>query len=275
MRRCGVLGDPVAHSLSPTLHRAGYAELDLDWSYDAHRVVEGGLGEFVAGLDGSWRGLSLTMPLKREALAIADQVSQRAERAGAANTLVIESGALRADNTDIPGAVAAIRERHPTTINRAVILGGGATAASLLLSLAELGCAVVELRVRNPATAVATLEVASGVPLEVSVSDLDAPPAGGADLLASTIPASAQSAAVLALVETTTAVFDVIYDPWPTPLVAHATASGVVVIGGLDLLAHQAALQFEQFTGVPAPLDVMRNAGVAELAARLRIPPAQ
>ncbi len=171
--------------------------------------------------------------------------------------------------------MAAIRERHPATIDRAVILGGGATAASLLLSLAELGCSAVELRVRNPATAATTLEVASSAAIEVSVSDLDAPPSGGVDLVASTIPASAQSPAVLALVETTPAVFDVIYDPWPTPLVAHATARGGMVIGGLDLLVHQAALQFEQFTGVPAPLDVMRRAGAAELAARLGIPPAE
>ncbi len=118
MRRCGVLGDPVAHSLSPTLHRAGYAELDLDWSYDAHRVVEGGLAAFVAGLDGSWRGLSLTMPLKREALAIADVVSDRAERAGAANTLVFESAPSTPTTPTSPGRWqrSANGTRRPSTV---------------------------------------------------------------------------------------------------------------------------------------------------------------
>ena len=110
-RRCGVLGDPIAHSLSPVLHRAAYAALGLDWSYDAHRVAAGGLEPFVAGLDASWRGLSLTMPLKREALALADRVTDRARLAGAVNTLLLEGDERVGDNTDLPGAVAAIRER--------------------------------------------------------------------------------------------------------------------------------------------------------------------
>ena len=76
--RCAVLGDPIAHSLSPALHRAGYAALGLDWSYDAVRVADGGLAAYLRGLDPTWRGLSLTMPLKREAMALADQVSERA-----------------------------------------------------------------------------------------------------------------------------------------------------------------------------------------------------
>src|SRR5688500_1628185 len=109
--RCAVLGDPVAHSLSPALHRAAYAESGLDWTYDAHRVGAGELGRFVAGLGAQWRGLSLTMPLKREALALADEATDRARQAGAANTLVLDAGRRLADNTDVPGALAAIRER--------------------------------------------------------------------------------------------------------------------------------------------------------------------
>ena len=110
--RCAVLGDPVAHSLSPALHRAGYAAVGLDWTYDAHRVVAGGLSAFVRSLDASWRGLSLTMPLKREAVELASDVSPVARLAGAANTLLLVDGALHADNTDVPGAVAALRARY-------------------------------------------------------------------------------------------------------------------------------------------------------------------
>ncbi len=111
-RRCGVLGDPIAHSLSPVLHRAAYAELGLDWSYDAHRVPAGGLESFLAGLDDTWRGLSLTMPLKREALPLVDRLTDRARLAGAVNTLLVEPGGERVgDNTDLPGAAAAVRER--------------------------------------------------------------------------------------------------------------------------------------------------------------------
>ncbi len=86
--QCGVLGDPIAHSLSPVLHRAGYVACGLDWEYDAHRVPAGGLAGFVDGLDASWRGLSVTAPLKREAADRADSVTATVALAGVANTLV-------------------------------------------------------------------------------------------------------------------------------------------------------------------------------------------
>ena len=107
--RCAVLGDPIAHSLSPALHRAGYAAVGLDWTYEAHPVAAGQLAGFVRGLDASWRGLSLTMPLKREAADLASAVSPVARVAGAVNTLLLVDGALHGDNTDVPGAVAALR----------------------------------------------------------------------------------------------------------------------------------------------------------------------
>src|SRR5687768_4275558 len=138
-RRCAVLGDPVEHSLSPTLHRAGYAEHGLDWSYDAHLVSSGDLPAFLAGLSASWRGLSLTMPLKREAVGLATSLTDRARLAGAANTLVLEGGEVLADNTDIPGVAAALRERYAGPVDGAMILGGGATATSAGLALCDLG----------------------------------------------------------------------------------------------------------------------------------------
>ena len=106
VRRCGVLGDPISHSLSPVLHRAAYDALGLDWSYDAHRVPSGGLAAFLGGLAEDWRGLSLTMPLKREVLPLVDRLSDRARLAGAVNTLLIEDDGTRlGDNTDLPGAL--------------------------------------------------------------------------------------------------------------------------------------------------------------------------
>ncbi len=153
-RRCGVLGDPVAHSLSPVLHRAGYAALGLDWSYDAHRVPSGGLAAFLGGLDEQWRGLSLTMPLKREVLPLVDRLTDRARLAGAVNTLVLEdSGERLGDNTDRPGAAAALRERTSLPLVSAVVLGGGATAGSVGLALADLGVGSIEVRVREAARA--------------------------------------------------------------------------------------------------------------------------
>ncbi len=267
-RRCGVLGDPIAHSLSPVLHRAGYAALGLDWSYDAHRVAADGLPGFVAGLDASWRGLSLTMPHKRTALGLAAEVSARAALAGAANTLVLEAGAvLLADNTDLPGAAAAVRERYDGPVNAGTVLGGGATAASTGLALVELGARDVTLLVRSPERAAEALAAIARHPAapHVEVGSLATDAVRG-EVVVSTIPAAAQDAGLVARCADVPVVFEVLYDPWPTPLAA--SAADRVLVGGLDLLVHQAALQFELFTGLPCPLDVMRAAGEAALAER-------
>src|SRR3954452_11264573 len=110
--RCAVLGSPIAHSLSPVLHRAAYAELGLDWTYDAVEVDSAGLGKFVAGLDDRWRGLSLTMPLKRVVLPMLDETDRWATVSQAANTVVRDGGRLSGFNTDVPGAVAALTGRE-------------------------------------------------------------------------------------------------------------------------------------------------------------------
>lgn len=267
--RCAVLGDPIAHSLSPTLHRAGYAAVGLDWRYDAVRVEAGGLAGFLAGLGEEWRGLSLTMPFKREAVRLADEVSARAARAGVVNTLVLDDGVLRGDNTDLPGAVAAVRERWDGEVRAATVLGAGATAASTALALCDLGAERIRLLARSPERAAETAAAVRAHPVgpEVSVAGLeDGKPIG--EVVVSTVPVAAQDAALVERCAVAPVVFEVVYDPWPTPLAAAARARGQVLVGGLDLLAHQAALQFEVFTGLPAPLAVMRAAAEAELEAR-------
>lgn len=280
-RRCGVLGDPIAHSLSPALHRAGYAAAGLDWSYDAHRVPAGDLAGFLGGLDEAWRGLSLTMPLKREALGLVDRLTDRARLAGAVNTVVLEDDGTRTgDNTDLPGAAAAIRERTSATLASAVVLGGGATATSVGLAIADLGVRTITVAVREEARAAETLAALRGHPSapEVRVTSLrdgqwgtgSDPGAGGStvDVVVSTIPAAAQTSDLVARCAGVPVVFEVLYDPWPTPLAADALASGRVLVSGMDLLVHQAALQFELFTGRPAPVPAMREAGELALAAR-------
>jgi shikimate dehydrogenase len=281
VRRCGVLGDPIAHSLSPVLHRSAYAALGLDWTYDAHRVAAGGLADFLAGLGAEWRGMSLTMPLKREVLPLVDRLTDRARLAGAVNTLVLEDDGTRVgDNTDLPGAADAIRERTTSTLRSAVILGGGATATSTGLALIDLGVTSIRLAVRDESRAAETLDALRAHPAgaDVVVTSLAGDPglawpgpvaAGSAvDIVVSTIPASAQGAELVTGLAGVPVVFEALYDPWPTPLAAAALASGRVLVGGLDLLVHQAALQFELFTGVEAPLTVMREAGERALAAQ-------
>jgi shikimate dehydrogenase len=262
-----VLGDPIAHSLSPALHRAGYVALGLDWSYDAVRVPAGSLGTHLEGLDDDWRGLSLTMPLKREAMGLADRVSDRATLAGAANTLVLVDGQVHADNTDLPGVLAALRERWDGSISAATILGAGATAASTGLALCDAGAAEVTLLVRSPERAAETVTAIerhpSGPSVRVGSLATDTP---AGEVLVSTIPVEAQTPDLVVRCGAMAVVFEVLYDPWPTPLAA--SADGRVLVSGLDLLVHQAAYQFEIFTGSPAPLAQMRIAGESALAAR-------
>jgi len=265
--RGAVVGDPIAHSLSPVLHRAGYAAVGLDWEYDAVQVPAGGLSGFVAGLGDEWRGLSVTAPLKREAMALADVVSDRARLVGAANTLLITGREVHADNTDLPGAVAAIRERFDGPIREALILGAGATAASTGLALAELGATRIAIAARSASRASDTVAAIARHPHgpRVRVLDLATVELEGQDVVVSTVPVVAQTPGLVARVGEVEVLFDVLYDPWPTPLARAATRT---VVGGLDLLVHQAALQFTAFTGVAAPLPAMRAAGQAALRER-------
>jgi shikimate dehydrogenase len=264
--KCAVLGDPIAHSLSPVLHRAGYAAVGLDWDYDRVRVPAGGLAAYVDERDGDWRGLSITMPLKREALEYAGAASDVARLAGVANTLINDGDNVYAENTDVPGAAAAIRERHAGPLHSAVILGGGATAISVGLALAELGCRDVTLLARSPDRAAEAAFTIGQAVDRVSVVPLDIREPM-ADIVVSTIPAAAQTPELVARLAHIPVVFDVLYHPWPTPMAASALESRRVLVSGLDLLAHQAMLQFELFTGREVDVDVLREAGRSALAA--------
>ncbi len=262
-----MLGDPVAHSLSPALHRAGYAALGLDWTYVSARVPAGGLSAHLGSLDASWRGLSLTMPLKREAMDLADRMSDRAALVGAANTLVLVDGRVHADNTDLPGALAALRERWDGPVTTGTVLGAGATAASTGLALVEAGATDVTLLVRAPERAAETVAAIERHPRRPTVRlgslTTDVP---SGEVLVSTIPAEAQVPDLVARCAEVPVLFEVLYDPWPTPLAREV--AGRVLVSGLDLLVHQAAHQFEIFTGSPAPVAELRAAGEAALAAR-------
>jgi shikimate dehydrogenase len=272
--RCAVLGDPIAHSLSPAMHRAAYDALGLDWSYDAIRVPAGTLAGFVEGLDDSWRGLSLTMPLKREAVPLLDTSDDWVKLTGAANTVVMPAAGRRLGlNTDVPGAVSAVGEHTDASFRHAVILGAGATAASMVLALAELGLERATILVRDPNRARETVRVLSAAPhrLTVTVDSLEpaAARSAGADIVVSTVPASAQVPELVAALAEVSVVFDVVYDPWPTPLAAAAAADGRTLVSGLDLLVAQARGQVEAMTGANAvPIDVMRAAAERALADR-------
>jgi shikimate dehydrogenase len=276
--RAAVLGSPVAHSLSPVLHTAAYRALGLDgWSYDLHECDEAGLAGFVAGLDCGWAGLSLTMPLKRAVLCLAEEVSSTAAAIGAANTLVLTEGRRFADNTDVVGIVAALRGAGlggpgPGAGGRAVVLGAGGTAQAALAALRDLGVDDVTVLVRNPARAAELRATAERLGVSPVVDDAltDAARAATvlekADVVISTLPGGAADA--LAGTGAGAIVLDVVYAPWPTPFAATAQAGGARVVSGLEMLLHQAVAQVELMTGRPGPVDAMREALDAAVAER-------
>ncbi len=291
-RRAAVLGHPIAHSLSPVLHRAAYAALGLDgWRYEPVDVTEEQLADFVAGLDAGWAGLSLTMPLKQTVLGLLDHVEPLAEVVGAVNTVLVQGGGsggsgrpvLVGANTDVHGVVAALEEglragrggsgQH--RIATAVVLGAGATAASTLAALAQLGCPTPDVHVRSMARAGATMRAAHRMGVEPRFLTLD--PAErvlaamrAADVVVSTLPPRAADplAEQLAAAEEapTGVLLDCAYDPRPTALTAAWSARGGVAVTGERMLLHQATEQVRLMTGRPAPVAAMERALESALA---------
>lgn len=274
--RAAVLGKPIAHSMSPLLHRAAYEACGMtDWSYDLRECDVASLRELVGGMGPTWQGLSLTMPLKEEALLIADTASDVALRTGAVNTLIRAGRGWHGENTDVIGIREALRDADVVAgaVPRAVVIGSGATARSALAALADLRVAEVVLMVRKDVRA-STLAQARDHGFRVTVlreaegaaAVLEAP------LVVSTIPAGAADSLAVAMAEagvaadaatTERVLLDVVYAGWPTPLAATAAAYGARIVPGIEMLIHQAAAQFELMTGTPAPLVAMQQAGRA------------
>jgi shikimate dehydrogenase len=286
-RRAAVLGHPVAHSLSPVLHTAAYEALGLDgWRYTAIDATGEGLPAFVRGLDLGWAGLSITMPLKQVVMDLVDHVAPLAQAVGAVNTVLVAPSqcgvTLTGTNTDVYGLVTAIREgfaeRHGTRdvpVTEAVVLGGGATAASTLAALGELGCTSPRVLVRSLARTSGLQEAAArmGVTPRYEVLDLLAAPAvlASADVVVSTMPAFAADPVADALlgrgVEASGVLLDAVYDPRPTALSRAFGRTGGTVVGGERMLLHQAAEQVRLMTGRTAPVSAMDAALQGVLAA--------
>lgn len=274
--RAAVLGSPIAHSLSPLLHRTAYVELGLtDWSYSAHEVKEHELTEFLLALSPEWRGLSLTMPLKEQALLLADHSSALALQVGAANTLIRRSdGGWDAENTDVAGvrsALAAALSGDPHR-DRATIIGSGATARSVLAGLCRLGVSEVTFVVRKGARESTVAQAHDhGMAVEVVRQGDPVDHWARADLLINTTPAGAADQLGLALARVLApegqVVLDCVYADWPTVFARTCEQRGATVLSGLEMLVHQAAAQFELMTGEPAPLAAMQHAGRAALTA--------
>jgi shikimate dehydrogenase len=269
--RAAVLGAPIAHSLSPALHRAAYQALGLTgWSYEAIECDATRLPAVLGGCGPDWAGLSLTMPLKRAVLPLLDEIEPLAREVGAANTVVFSGGRRHGHNTDVPGMIAALAGIGVTgapsgTMWQApvLILGGGATACSTLAAARGLGAAQVTVAVRNPARAQDLLAAAARLDVAVTLTGFDAPQDDAPEVLISTVPAGAADIYAKRIAHRDLVpryLLDVVYHPWPTALAVAAQEADIPVAGGLDLLLHQAAHQVTLMTGQPAPLEAMRQA---------------
>jgi shikimate dehydrogenase len=267
-RRCAVLGSPIAHSLSPNLHVAAYQFLGLDWDYGRHEVRETELRGFLDGLDRTWRGLSLTMPLKEVALDCVDDATPMARIVSAVNTILLDDGRRVGDNTDVSGIVAAFEERWVGYPSSGAVLGGGATARSAVAALSAL-TDHVEVFVRNPARAEQLQQVAADLRVRCEIRPWDERAYGlTAPLVVSTTPPGATDDLTEMVPESPAVLLDVTYTPWPTPLAAAWEAAGGGVVSGLEFLIHQAALQVAAMTGRDVPVGVLRAAGESALAER-------
>ncbi|WP_435819802.1 shikimate dehydrogenase [Micromonospora taraxaci] len=267
-----MLGKPIAHSLSPVIHTAGYAAAGLTgWSYTRIECAAAELPDLVAGLGPEWAGLSVTMPGKEAALAVAAQVSSVAAAVGAANTLVRRpDGSWYADNTDVAGMVRVLTAAGVSSGAAVTVLGAGGTARAALAAAAQLGCPAVTVVARRPGAIDELRPVADALGVVLTAAGwADAQHhLATADLAVSTVPKGvADPLADAAAWRPGTVLFDAIYDPWPTPLAASAAVAGLRLVSGLDLLLAQAIGQFEQFTGVAAPVEAMRGALAAATSA--------
>ncbi len=271
-RRAAVLGSPIRHSLSPILHSAAYAALGLSgWRYDAVECDEAALPAFVERLGPEWAGLSLTMPLKRVALRVADEVSPLASAVGAANTLVLgrPGERHRAENTDVAGILAALGEVGVDRVQAGVILGAGGTARAALAALREFGEHTPTVVVRNPARTAELHAAATRLDVRPAIcAGLPDVPLPEADVVISTLPPGAADPLSAQNWLTRPVVLDVVYSPWPTALAASAQAAGCRIVSGRAVLLHQAAAQVELMTGHHAPLAQMRAALAAAASQR-------
>lgn len=257
--RLAVWGDPIAHSRSPQLHAAAYRVLGLDWSYERRRVDGSGFAAALAGLDPTWRGLSLTMPLKSVAFQASRSLDRRAELTGAVNTLLLAPDGPRGFNTDIGGIVAALADEGVTSLDSARIVGAGATATSALVALTELGVRDVQIIARRPEATVGLAALGESLGVRVATASVDQTSLHDVPLTVSTIPGDTAIADASAdtLAASGGLLLDVVYGHWPTTLADAWARAGGQATSGLGMLVHQALLQIRVFAhgAADVPLD--------------------
>ena len=273
--RLAVIGSPISHSKSPVMHRAAYQVLGLPWTYDAHDVTCATLGTFVASLDGTWRGLSLTMPLKRDVVPLLETADETALLTGVANTVLVTDDGLAGFNTDVSGIVHPLVAAAVSSPRHVLVLGAGATAGSAVAAAIRLGAGSITVAARDTrrATAVVELGERMGAPVVlVSLSDVDGLMA---DVVINTLPGGAAGTVSFSReIRQTSVLFDVIYDPWPTTIATSWMDVGGQVIPGIEMLLAQALRQVRVFVRGDPELMVERETDVIKAMRATVVPSA-
>jgi shikimate dehydrogenase len=251
-RRAAVIGHPVGHSRSPAMHTAAYRALGLDWEYLRLDVEPAALPAFAAELDAEgFAGVNVTIPHKQAVLELCDELSDEARRAGSVNTVLVREGILRGETTDGSGLLWALGDVEPAD---ALVLGAGGAARAAVRALAGAGWQVAVSARRPEAAAGLAVGVEPWPPGRGATLVVNATPLGQGEEGTVPIPADLISPGMI--------VCDLAYrgDGRPTALVEATAARGARAVDGLDVLVGQGIAAFELFTGVSAPVEVMRAA---------------
>jgi len=275
-RVCGVIGDPIEHTLSPTIHNAAFNHLNLDFVFLAFRVKAADLEKAIQGMRGlGIHGLNVTMPHKSTVISFLDEVDPTVKFLGSANTILNKEGRLSGFNTDGVGALKALRENGAELSEKKVLLlGAGGAAKAIAFALAEVGELVVLNRTADKAKELAAVlgqrfgKKVVGGPLS---SDTVQKNLRDSDILINSTkvgmhPHENQTIVEPQWLRSDLTVMDIVYNPIETRLAKDAKAAGAKVISGVEMLIYQGAASFELWTSRSAPIEVMRRAALNRLS---------
>ena len=273
---CGIIGDPIEHTMSPVMHNAAFKELGMDYRYLPFHVRAADLGAAIGGLRAlNLRGLNVTIPHKTAVIPFLDKLDPSAERIDAVNTIVNDDGVLTGYNTDAAGFLQALLEKGIEPAGKSVaILGAGGAARGISFILAERGAHPVILNRHPDRAEELARRMARALKKEVKALPLSeanlAAALAEADILVNTtsvgmVPGNEDTPVPAKLLGPGLVVFDIVYNPIKTRLLREAEAAGARTIGGLAMLVWQGALAFEKWTGRKAPVNLMRKEAIKAL----------